>query len=852
MKKVSVIVPVYNVEKYLERCLNSLVNQTLEDIQIIVVNDGSPDNSQEIIERFEKQYPEKLKGYVKENGGLSDARNYGMQFIEGEYVAFVDSDDYVDETMYEKLYDKAMEEESEIVICGYYKVNDATYTMTRAQYGNMEEYGMSCKENPIIIEMNAPYAWNKLIKWDLLKRSGVKFPKGYTYEDIPTMYLLLAMANRVSKVDEQLYYYIIERKGSITATFSRTRNLIMKSLDLFNQRFKEAGLFDEFRDELVVITLRHIYFRFIEFKRYDDKKMKKELVKEGFRILDKYFPDWVKNSANYQRFGLPEDRNVKRWFYKKKAYWWIAARAPFSWVVKYNEWDQQRYRRNKLLKYQYVDYFEKEKVVKNRVLVESFHGKNISDSPYYIMKEMLAEKKYKIYCTTDDNNYKANYDFIKANNLNVKLVRLKSKKYYKILATAEYLINNVSFPLCFIKKEEQIYLNTWHGTPLKTLGKNMRRGIESMNNIQHNFLQASHLLFPNEYTKEHMMEDYNLDKLYTGKTIVGGYPRNCIFSDSAAGNAIKKKLGLEGKTVYAYMPTWRGANSYQIAKSDTFTKILAQMDKVLDDNHVMFVNLHPNTKEDIDYEQFNYIKPFPTEIPNYEFINSTDALITDYSSIFFDYSITGKPIILFAFDYEEYMDERGMYLDIKDLPFELVYDIDKLCEIIKNDSIFGQDYSNDKEYYDKILKRESIAATKNILNCITKGSTEDVDVEDYGFNKDIERKVCVQLERIDTKEEYDKFIRENNGENVVFAIRDVYFHSLMNDWFFEEYNETVNYVIYKYCRLVNQTEDKIWKTEDEKNKQQRGKIKRKVREYAFRRTLPNLKITNKKEIKRVI
>lgn len=109
MKKVSVIVPVYNVEKYLERCLNSLVNQTLQDIQIIVVNDGSPDNSQEIIDRFEKEYPDKLKGYIKENGGLSDARNYGMQFVEGEYVAFVDSDDYVDDTMYEKLYIKAIE-----------------------------------------------------------------------------------------------------------------------------------------------------------------------------------------------------------------------------------------------------------------------------------------------------------------------------------------------------------------------------------------------------------------------------------------------------------------------------------------------------------------------------------------------------------------------------------------------------------------------------------------------------------------------------------------------------------------------------------------------------------------------
>lgn len=100
--------------------------------------------------------------------------------------------------------------------------------MTRAQYGNMDEYGKSASENPMLIEMSAPYAWNKLVKWDLLKRSGVQFPKGYIYEDIPTMYLLIAMANRVSKVDEQLYYYIVERKDSITATFNKSKVLIME------------------------------------------------------------------------------------------------------------------------------------------------------------------------------------------------------------------------------------------------------------------------------------------------------------------------------------------------------------------------------------------------------------------------------------------------------------------------------------------------------------------------------------------------------------------------------------------------------------------------------------------------
>ena len=107
--KVSVIVPVYNVEAYLERCLDSLVKQTLEEMEIIVVNDGTKDNSQAIIDRYAAAYPQKVISLIKENGGLSDARNYGIPYAHGEYIGFVDSDDYLNVTMYQKLYDRAAE-----------------------------------------------------------------------------------------------------------------------------------------------------------------------------------------------------------------------------------------------------------------------------------------------------------------------------------------------------------------------------------------------------------------------------------------------------------------------------------------------------------------------------------------------------------------------------------------------------------------------------------------------------------------------------------------------------------------------------------------------------------------------
>ena len=122
--KISLIVPVYNVENYLEKCLNSLVNQTLQEIEILVINDGSTDNSQKIIEVFQNKFPQKIKAFTKENGGLSDARNFGIDRATGEFLAFVDSDDYVSVTMMEEMYGLAKKHEAEIVICNLQKVDE--------------------------------------------------------------------------------------------------------------------------------------------------------------------------------------------------------------------------------------------------------------------------------------------------------------------------------------------------------------------------------------------------------------------------------------------------------------------------------------------------------------------------------------------------------------------------------------------------------------------------------------------------------------------------------------------------------------------------------------------------------
>lgn len=181
-------------------------------------------------------------------------------------------------------------------------------------------------------------------------------------------------------------------------------------------------------------------------------------------------------------------------------------------------------------KFVYTRYVEKYPVNPKAVLFESFHGKGVSDSALHLLQEMMRTgeaAEYTIYFSTQDET--VHQPIVDNLGLPVKLVNIMSDEYLMALATCKYLMNNSSFPTFFVRRPEQHYLQTWHGTPVKTLGKRMRLGIESMHNVQHNFLQADRLLFPNDFTRDMIMRDYNLFDLYTGQVGMIGYPRNDVF-----------------------------------------------------------------------------------------------------------------------------------------------------------------------------------------------------------------------------------------------------------------------------------------------------------------------------------
>ena len=286
MPKVSVIVPVYNVEKYLEKCLDSLVNQTLEDIEFIIVNDGSTDNSEQIILNYKEKYPNKIVYLKKENGGLSDARNYGMPHAKGDYIAFLDSDDYVELDLYEKLYNRAIQTDADMVECDFYW-----------EYADGREHDKSAnyKDESDMYANARVVAWNKLYKKDLVLNSGIKFPKGLRYEDLEFFYKILPELHKIELISEPLIHYV-QRDDSITYVQNEKTADIFIILDNILQYYKDNFLFNKYNQELEYMYTRILFAS--SFKRMlniKDKKIRKKLLRETISNVYNTFPDWKKN-----------------------------------------------------------------------------------------------------------------------------------------------------------------------------------------------------------------------------------------------------------------------------------------------------------------------------------------------------------------------------------------------------------------------------------------------------------------------------------------------------------------------------------------------------------------------------
>ena len=228
----------------------------------------------------------------------------------------------------------------------------------------------------------------------------------------------------------------------------------------------------------------------------------------------------------------------------------------------------------KTAKHRYIDYYDKLPINEKAVLLEGEFGTRLDGNIFYILRYLCSSPKYEefeFYISSWKKYADGIQSKLDAYGLDkVNLLIYSSDEYVRMLASAKYLISDVTFPNYFIKKEGQVYLNTWHGTPLKAMGKSMSDDV-MIGNVQKNLVESDYLLYPNAYTREHMLDDYMLKNISPGSYVMCGYPRNTIFFDTSRIDKIKSELGISDKRVYAYMPTWRGkTGSVGNAKSSAF------------------------------------------------------------------------------------------------------------------------------------------------------------------------------------------------------------------------------------------------------------------------------------------
>lgn len=332
--KVSIIVPVYNVEEYLAVCLESLIHQTLSDIEIIIVNDGATDGSQRIIDHYQSK-TNKIKAYSKTNGGLSDARNYGLTFATGEYIGFVDSDDFVEPDMYEILYNKAQQDRSDIVECNL-----------RHTFADKEdiEIGKKIQDRKELLMFGRSVVWNKIYKKEWLLQTKVEFPKGLIYEDIEFFIKLIPHIRVYSYVDAASIHYV-QRSTSLNH-FASVKTLdILNILERILAYYKEQGYLEEYQEAMELFFARIILCS--SFKRIckiNNRSERQGALKKNWDFLIQTFPNWRKNPV------LRRMNSHKSIFMKtvnKTTYQWYGWLFSFLFFIRnskrkvaYYEWEQ--------------------------------------------------------------------------------------------------------------------------------------------------------------------------------------------------------------------------------------------------------------------------------------------------------------------------------------------------------------------------------------------------------------------------------------------------------------------------------------------------------------------------------
>lgn len=384
---------------------------------------------------------------------------------------------------------------------------------------------------------------------------------------------------------------------------------------------------------------------------------------------------------------------------------------------------------------------------KNTVLYESNSGRGAVCNPEAVFRGLMASPEHKHLthiwvldesCLDDPivNEFRA--------AKNVKFIRYRSLAYYHALGTSQYLFNNSTFPPEFAKRPEQVYVNTWHGTPLKKMGYDVVEGGPDTRNIIKNFLAADFILSPNSFTTEKMLRDsYRLDGIFRGKIAEVGYPRvDEQFVGNLGTTRVVKQLrehGIrvpKGAKIALYAPTWKGASFYDpLDEMQEVSQFVDELQEKLGDGWRVLLKLHQRVADQADEHPEIKDRLIPNHVPANCALSVADALITDYSSIFYDYQVLDRPICFYIPDFETYAEYRGVYQDPQSWPGPIVTTAAATAEAITTEPS-AELTKRKQEAVARYNEHDDGRATQRVIDIVFNGNAKPYNIiSDFSTNK---------------------------------------------------------------------------------------------------------------------
>jgi CDP-glycerol glycerophosphotransferase len=708
-QKVSIIIPYYNCKEFIGDCLHSVLSQSYKNIEVILINDGSDSEDTLYIESLLTD--DRIKYFKNEmKKGVAFARNRGIKLASGQYVYFLDSDDLLSSNGLELLVEHIQESPA---------ILGSTKRLLRPSDLDqpLELPEIIIKERSSRKMFKVGSILNVLIKSEFLKESNIQFYEGTEgYTDISGIIPFILYVENLPRLNLRTYYKRVRNDPITNPSLNqrpieeKTRNFIKMYLEMV----KKYG-----QNDAAKIYLDRFFFRF--YRRQVINIFKDE------NQFDEFF-ELLASAVNVLDFqhSLSQPGHIKREIKQLKAGNKVKFQKGLRFHIEARDFKNALKGFTRLKKYIYKKVFLKQPLKENYIIFESFLGKNYSDSPRNIYEYIIENNlDFKCIWVFNDKNRKIPG--------NAKVVKRFSLAYYYYFAVSKYWINNMRQPLHLVKREGNVFLETWHGTPLKKLVFDMKDVYSANPRYKRDFYLQSrawdYLLSPNGYSSEVFRSAFKFDK----EMLEYGYPRNDIlYSPDKEERAARVKESLDipkDKKVILYAPTWRDDDFYEPGKYKFQLQLdLNKMKEMLGEEYVVALRMHYFIADNLNVEGLD---GFAFNLSKYDDIAElyliSDVLITDYSSVFFDYANLKRPILFFTYDLDKYRDQlRGFYIDFeKDAPGPLLRTSNEVINAIMNIDQLKKDYAeNYATFFEKFCSWHDGKSTEKIVKHVLFGEKQ--------------------------------------------------------------------------------------------------------------------------------